>query len=96
MKELKMSVLFRFSKKTGKIDTTMTGLGDAMMRLWALQNTTKSKACLIAERDTGNVVFLTKGNESGFPSVKDKDLGNVEDYGIPIDFVKSIKDDRFE
>ena len=32
--------LIRFSKKTGKIDTTMTAIGRGMIQMWALQNTT--------------------------------------------------------
>ena len=37
--DLKIHVLFRYSKKTGKVDMTMTELGNAMMRMWALSNT---------------------------------------------------------
>ena len=99
MSDLKMHVLFRFSKKTGKIDTTMTGLGNAMMKLWALNNTTKTKGCIIAERDTGVVVFTTSGTEN-FPKVKDAtkhgDLGTIEDFGISVVVLQSIKDDRFD
>lgn len=92
---LKVYVLFRFSKKSGKIDTTMTGLGMGMMSLWALQNTTKSKSCLIIERDTGKVVYSVVGKD-GFPEVEKGDLGSCEEYGLPVDFVTSITDDRFD
>ena len=37
--------LIRFSKKTGKVDTSMTAIGKGVIQLWALQNTTKTKAC---------------------------------------------------
>lgn len=99
MNNLSVYVLFRFSKKTGKIDTTMTGLGSAMMRLWALNNTTKTKNCIIVERDTGVIEFATSGT-GDFPKVvdrrKDGDIGNAEDYGITAEILQSIKDDRFD
>ena len=90
-----VNVLFRFSKKTGKIDTTMTGLGVSLMKMWALNKTTKTKATIILERNTGKVLFLAEGT-GDFPKVKDKDLGTAEKYGIPMEFLKSIKDDRFD
>lgn len=97
MKDLTVHVLFRFSKKTGKIDTTMTGLGSAMMKLWALRNTTKTKVCLIVERDSGNVVFITSGTDTGFPKVKEGNLGSIENYGIPVEVVQQeCVDDRFD
>lgn len=94
MKELKLHVLFRFSKKTGKIDMTMTSLGSAQMRLWALNNTTKTKATMIIEQETGNVVFMATGTKDGFPKVKEN-VGYCEDFGLPLVFVQSIEDDRF-
>lgn len=95
MNNLKVYVLFRFSKKTGKIDTTMTSLGQATMQMWALQHTTKTKGCIIVERDTGNVVFVADGTDN-FPKVKKGDLGNIEEFGIPMDILVSITDDRFD
>ena len=92
---LAVHVLFRFSRKTGKIDTTMTGLGSGLLQMWALQNTTKTKAVLIAERDTGEVVFATQGTE-GLPKVRKGKLGNIEEYGIPLEDLQSITDDRFD
>lgn len=92
--DLKVHVLLRFSKKTGKIDTTMTGLGHAMMELWALNNTTKTKCTFIVERDTGNVVFAAQGT-GDFPKVK-KNAGNIEDFGIPLSAIQELIDDRFD
>lgn len=97
--DLKIHVLFRYSKKTGKIDTAMTELGNALMQMWALQNTTPSKNTMIVERDTGKVVFLAEGTNYGFPRIKksDKeDLGTVDEYGIPISAICEIKDERFD
>lgn len=95
MSDLKVHVLFRFSKKTGNIDTTMTGLGTAMMKMWALNHTTKTKATIIAERDTGQVVFMAIGT-GDFPEVKEKGLGSIEELGIPLEALQSITDDRFD
>lgn len=92
---LKVYVLFRFSKRTGKIDTTMTGLGSAMMKLWALQNTTKTKDTVIIDRDNGNIIAAYSGDSSGFPKVKEN-TGNCVEYGIPLELLQEIKDDRFD
>lgn len=94
MKE-EINVLFRFSKKTGKIDKTMTGIGTALMQMWALNNTPKTKATIIIERDTGKVLFLAQGT-GDFPKVKKTDLGNAEEYGIPMGLLAQMKDDRFD
>lgn len=99
MSNLTVCVLFRYSKKTGKIDTTMTGLGSAMMQMWALQNTTKTKGCFICERDTGKVVFTAEGTKEGFPKVKkEKDLEGLtcEALGVPLEVLQEITDDRFD
>lgn len=62
--------LVRFSKKTGKIDTTLTGLGYAMLNMWGLQNTTKTKETLVFTRDTGLLISHYTGDASGFPKVE--------------------------
>ena len=92
---MNVHVLFRFSKKTGNIDTTMTALGKAMLQMWALNNTTETKACIIAERDTGKVVFATQGT-GDFPKAKKGDLGSIEEFGFPLEELQSITDDRFD
>lgn len=96
MEEFKVHVLFRCSKKTGKVDTTMTGITTAMMKMWALTNTPKTKACMIIERDTGKVTYLTQGGADGWPKVKKGDLGSCESYGIPLEAVQAITDERFD
>jgi hypothetical protein len=95
---LKVHVLFRCSKRTGKVDTVMTGLGSALMRLWALENTTSSKECFIFVRDTGELVFHIAGNkESNFPTfVKYTTVPTCEDLGISLEDLQNIKDDRFD
>lgn len=94
-KELTVHILFRFNKKTGNVDTVMTSLGAAQLKLWALNHTTKTKGCVVVERNTGNVVFVTQGTE-GFPKVKEKDLSTIDKYGIALEDVQAIRDDRFD
>ena len=64
---IKKHYLVRFTRRTGKIDKTMVGLGNAIMRLWALQNTTKTKDTIIFN-DDGWVVWYFEGTED-FPKV---------------------------
>ena len=59
----------RFNKKTGKIDTTLTGLGNAMLQLWALQNTTKTKASIVFDLEERKPVMECVGTADGFPEV---------------------------
>jgi len=70
MNELHNYGLIRFSKKTGKIDTTMTALGKGLIQLWALQNTTKTKACVIVDIDDRKVISEYVGTADGFPEVR--------------------------
>ncbi|HOO79019.1 MAG TPA: hypothetical protein PLQ04_01390 [Lachnospiraceae bacterium] len=66
--QLKRYYLVRFSKKTGAIDTTLTGLGNGMLQLWALQNlTAKSKDAVIFDED-GKLHSYYKGT-GDFPGV---------------------------
>lgn len=80
---LEKCILVRFSKRTGKIDTTMEGWGNAMMRLWALQNTTPTKECLIFTKESGQILYRVVGIKNGFPRVDDSTdgaLGFIQDY----------------
>ena len=88
-------VLFRFSKKTGKIDTTMTGVTSALMKMWAMNNTTKSKDTMIINRETGTVIFYAHGTPD-MPKIEKGDLGKCTDYGIPLEMLQSITDNRFD
>ena len=81
MSELHNYGLIRCSKKTGKIDTTMTAIGKGMIQLWALQNTTKTKVCVIVDIDERCTVAEYIGTEHGFPKIhKDKD---EFEYNLP-------------
>lgn len=81
MSELHHFGLIRFGKKTGKIDMTMTGLGAGMIKLWALQNTTKTKACVIVDINDRSVVAEYVGTADGFPEVR-KDPDEFE-FNLP-------------
>lgn len=61
--------LVRFSKKNGKIDKTLTAIGNGLLQLYALQNTPKNKACLIIDIDDQIVYREYVGTESGFPDI---------------------------
>ena len=70
MSELHNYGLIRCSKKTGKIDTTMTAIGKGMIQLWALQNTTKTKVCVIVDIDERCTVAEYVGTDNGFPKIR--------------------------
>jgi len=95
MVKMDVHVLFRCSKKTGKIDTTMTGITTGLMQMWALNNTTKSKRTLIFNRETGQCIFHAIGADS-MPHIEKGDCGTCEDFGISLDDLKAIKDERFD
>ena len=76
---MKTYCLLRFNRKSGKIDTSLEGEGSGMLRLWALQNTTKTKDTVIFEKDTGIVLWYYEGT-GDFPKIFDKDLGHIDDY----------------
>ena len=96
---LAVHVLFRFSKKTGKVDKVMTGMGSALMQMWTLHNTPKTKVCFIFERETGKLVFAAIGDESGFPRIKkgkECEGKTCEEFGIPLEELHNVSDDRFD
>lgn len=76
--------LVRFSKKTGKIDKTLTALGKGMIQLWALQNTTKTKACVLVDIDDRVVISEFCGTADGFPNIR-KDPADFE-FDLPNGF----------
>lgn len=83
MSDLHNYGLVRFSKKTGKIDTTMTAIGRGMIQLWALQNTTKTKATVIVDIDERTVFSEYIGTADGFPEVR-KNPATFE-YDLPVE-----------
>ena len=94
MRELKVHVLIRFNKKSGKVDTVMTSLGKAQLQIWALNHTPATKITYVIERDTGTIIFGVEGSKEGFPLVK-RNIGYCEDFGIPFDAIAEIKHNSF-
>lgn len=77
--EIKTYCLVRFARKSGKIDTTLEGVGSGLLRMWALQNTTKTKDTIIFEKNTGYVCWYYEGT-GDFPKIESDDLGHINDY----------------
>ena len=77
MNELRTHYLVRFSRKTGKIDTSLEALGNALLRMWALQNTTKGKDTIIFDKETGEIVEYLEGT-GDFPKITKG--GNIREY----------------
>lgn len=98
MKDLEVKVLIRCSAKTGKIDTTMTALGSALLKLWALNNTKSGKQTFIIDRETGKVEFACQGKKNDFPTIADENkLGTCEDLGISLELLNEMGyDERFD
>ena len=101
MTNLTVHVLFRFSKKTGKVNMTLTGLGKGVLQLWGLQNTPKTMTTVIFERESGRLVYEAIGSTCGMPSIRKDTHTSVlsdtcEDYGISLEYLHSITDDRFD
>ena len=76
MSELHNFGLVRFSKKTGKIDAAITGIGSGMIKMWALQNTPKAKVSVIVDIDERCTVAEYVGTNTGFPDIRK----NPEDF----------------
>lgn len=75
---LKKCALARFSRRSGKIDTMLEGLGFAVMHAWAYQHTTSSKDTVIWCKETKEVLFYLEGRKDSLP----------EDYGFKPDNMK--------
>lgn len=61
--------LIQASKKTGKVSKVLyTRCGYAMLQLWAIQNTPKTKECYICTQD-GLLLSRYEGNTAGLPKV---------------------------
>jgi hypothetical protein len=73
--------LVRFSRKTGKIDTTLEANGCAQLKVWALRNCPKTKDIIIFHKATGNLELYAEGVEyDKIPNTFTEELGNIESY----------------
>lgn len=89
MTELKTCYLVRFNRKTGKIDTTMQALGNALLQMWALQNTTaKTKDTIIFDED-GEVITYYEGT-GDFPDITKYGEGTAEGIHFIDEFCEGL------
>lgn len=97
MKELEIHVLIQFNKKSGKVITIMTSLGEAQLKLYALTKTPKTRQTIVFNRNTGECVFNVEGSEEG-PCVVKEFLEPMmcTDFGISLETLQNIKDERFD
>lgn len=98
MTDMTVYVLLRSSKKTGKVDMCMTAITGGMLKLWAMQNTTKTKRTLIFDRGTGDCVMHVEGNADGMPIINKYTGEKVTcaDFGLRLEDLQAITDDRFD
>lgn len=76
----KAHTLVRVTKRGNKVDKTLdTTMGKAQLVMWALQNTSPSKRCVIFESDSLLITDIITGDSSGFPKVE-KDIYERELY----------------
>lgn len=74
-------VLIKFSKKTGRVLKVLEANGSALLKLWALQNCSKSTNVVIFIKKSGKIIYCAEGTDSGMPHIiKDEgQFGNIED-----------------
>lgn len=80
--------LVRFTKRTGKIDTSMTAIGKGLIQLWALQNTTKTKASVIIDLTERTVYAEYVGTPGGIPDVRE-DPATFE-FDVPEELIDEL------
>lgn len=73
-----------FQRASGKIVTTMTAMGTAMFRLWALNNLTKSRDAIVFSLIDGEVQYYIEGKGKGevpdITKIEDLKYKYVDDY----------------
>lgn len=72
-------VLLRFNRRTGKIDTTLTGYSKGMLTMWGLNNTTATKDTVVFDKDSGEICAYLEGKKGDMPKICKDMVGlNVE------------------
>lgn len=71
--------LVLFTRRTGKIKKSFTALGQGLLNMWALQNTTKTTDSIIFDLETGEVYRYYEGTED-FPKVTKGTGEHINDY----------------
>ena len=69
---LKRYYVCRFNRKSGKIDTTMSGLGKGLIQVWALENTCKKSDDTVIFDEDGIIHSYYEGT-GDFPKVTKHD-----------------------
>lgn len=85
-----MYCLLRYSQKTGKVDTCVTALSCAMLKLQALNKTPKTKETVIVDLDTEDIIFTATGTAAGFPEI-DETWRNAAACGITPEFMADLR-----
>jgi hypothetical protein len=68
MAELTNHVLYKFDGR-GKCVQCLEALGAAMLKGWALMNTSGKAKTIIMEEDTQNIIMVVLGKGKDFPKV---------------------------
>lgn len=76
-----------FNRKSGKIVRTIEAFSEAMLKMYALNNTSPSRDFLIFDGSTGIVSFYCEGKKGDFPNICDDMIGKHVD-----DFCKGLYD----
>lgn len=92
-KKICVYLLLQYNKKTGKVFKEMDAYGNALMRMWALNNTPKSRNTVIINCETGDCEWLFEGKENDMPTVK-QNVGICDDFGIDRKMLESIANSR--
>lgn len=79
--QLETYYLVQFKESSGEITLTLSGLGSAMLRLWALQNPKKGCETIVFRLRDGKVIFYLE-KDGKVHTEKDLPEGenNIEDY----------------
>ena len=76
-----------FNRKSGKIVRTIEAFSGAMLKMYALNNTSPSRDFLVCDGDTGIVDFYCEGKKDDFPNICEDMIGKHVD-----DFCKGLLD----
>lgn len=74
-----------FTRKSGRVVKMLEqGFGDAMLKLWAMNNTSSSRDCIIFD-EQGIVTAYFEGKKDDLPNIcKDVVGTSVEDFGFDL------------
>jgi hypothetical protein len=80
-KKFGFNVLVKFNRNSGKILTTMEGYGTALMRMWVLNNLTKTQDCVIFSKENGEILhyFEGRGKDTLPEEIEALEVTNIEE-----------------